>query len=298
MSGKQRRIVRKANPSPARARRPRWAPTATLLAVVGAGTLAVFVANREPPRRATIVDQLSLTAPNEAFVESATATLRGAGHDVDYDGGTDVTVRFFQSLPARQDDVVVLRMHSARIANDGTRTDDVALFTGERIDPTRYELCRLPDAPSTALAQALATRPRATGTPAADSLSIAGQSRTIPVFYDPKQAELPWFGLRPTLIERDLTGSFKPSSVVVLMGCDGLRSNLMADAFTRKGAGTFISWDHPVSGPHTDASTERLLELMVTEGMPAAEGVKRTMAEEGPDPDYDGRLVLYTPPSG
>jgi hypothetical protein len=167
-------------------------------------------------------------------VRRATATLRSAGYDVDYVSGTDVTVRFLQGLPTRQDDLILLRVHAARITDEGGKTDDVALFTGEMIDLSRYEVHGLPDGPATAVAQDVARRARATPSPDLETLSLAEQSRLIPVFYDPRRLELPWFGLRPTFIERDLHGSFKSSSVVVLMGCDGLRSSRMAEAFLRK----------------------------------------------------------------
>jgi hypothetical protein len=59
-------------------------------------------------------------------VRRATATLRSAGYDVDYVSGTDVTVRFLQGLPTRQDDLILLRVHAARITDEGGKTDDVA----------------------------------------------------------------------------------------------------------------------------------------------------------------------------
>lgn len=263
-----------------------------LVAVAMLVGVALAIDNRRPRMRAIIVDQLSLTTPDEAFVLQASATLRQAGYEVDYVSGTDVTVRFYQGLPLRQDDLILLRVHSARISAEGSQSDDVALFTGELIDLSRYELDLLPDGPATAVADALATRPRATGTPDPDELTLSEISRLIPVFYDRAEHELPWFGVLPTFVERDLRGTFKDSSVVVLMGCDGLRSNRMAEAFLQKGAGTFISWDKPVSGPHTDAATARLLALMLRDGLPIPDAVSRTMAELGPDPDYGARMVL------
>jgi len=77
------------------------------LVVVGASlaVLAAFLALRpgsseQPgPPRAAIVDQLSLTSPNQAFVQEATSMLEGAGYAVDYYPGEQVTIEFYQDLP-------------------------------------------------------------------------------------------------------------------------------------------------------------------------------------------------------
>ena len=44
--------------------------------------------------KAAIVDQLSLTFPNQTFIETATNTLKQAGYTVDYYPGEKVTVEF------------------------------------------------------------------------------------------------------------------------------------------------------------------------------------------------------------
>ncbi len=278
----------------------RWWPGALrAAAVVGSLALVTAVAqgctSAPKARGAIIVDQLSENAPNPGFVARARSVLEAAGFKVDYVAGPQVTVRFLQSLPTRQDDVVLLRMHSARIVADGLKSDDVALFTGELIDLGRYELSDLPPGPATAVAAALASRPpgAAPPGPGPDTLSLEEQSRLIPVFYDPEQHELPRFGLRPLFIERDLRGDFKPGCVVILMGCDGLRSSRLAEAFVRRGALAFVSWDQPVSAGHTDLATLRLLESWLSEGRSLSEAVEWTMDEVGPDPEHHSRLVVY-----
>lgn len=274
----------------------RWLVAALALGV-GVGVTASFVAGCGRPaalRQAIIVDQLSENAANPDFVARAMSILRGGGYQVDYVAGKEVTVRFLQRLPTRQDDLVILRVHSARIMADGLKSDEVALFTGELVDLARYELYDLPAAPATAVAARLTASP-ATADPGADTLSLEEQSRLIPVFYDPAKPELPRFGLRPLFIERDLAADFKPGCVVILMGCDGLRSQRLAEAFAHRGVAAFVSWDQPISARHTDAATERLLELWVGSGVSLDEAVAQTMTEVGPDPDSGGRLAIYRP---
>jgi hypothetical protein len=291
------------------------APSALAAALVALGLAAAWMRGVWPghrpaalggePRRAIIVDQLSSTHPNPELVAGLQRTLEQGGYSVEVVTGAAVTVRFLQQLPLRQDELLLLRMHAARIATASGSSDDVALFTGERIDLRRYELHNLPAAPATAVAEALAADAAAVSASAgdaavapaaartADTLSLDEQSRLIPVFYDPETRELPLFGIRPTFVERDFKGRFKAGTAVVLLGCDGLRSERMARAFASRGAGVFVSWDRPVSAEHTDAAAERLVELIATERVPVSEAVERTMADIGPDPSYGGRLVVY-----
>jgi len=101
---------------------------AVLGLLLGGLVLAGPVVDREPSGpTAAIVDQLSLTYPNPAFVEAATNTLKAAGYRVDYIPGEHVGVGFYRSLPSRDYDLVILRVHSAL----NMEMDYVALFTSQ-----------------------------------------------------------------------------------------------------------------------------------------------------------------------
>jgi hypothetical protein len=248
--------------------------------------------------RAVIVDQLELTAPNPAFVSRATALLEGAGYGVDYIPGQDVTVDFYRTLPQQGYDFILLRVHAARREEAGIRTDDVALFTGELVDPNRYTMTGIPDPVATAVAQAKA---KAGGDIAGASTGRSGQGldpeelqNLSPVFYSPNDAELPFFGVMPAFIEQNLDGQFKPSTTVVLMGCDGLRSDVLARAFTRRGVASFVSWDRPVTVTRTDGATQRLMHYLFEEGLSTAKAVTMTMYDIGPDPEHGGSMVYFT----
>jgi hypothetical protein len=176
--------------------------------VIGAVAFAValFAAGRghlvrdEPTRRAVVLDQLSLTAPNEAFVDRVRGLLTGAGYAVDYFAGEQVRVGLLKDLPLRGDELILLRVHSARIEAAGGKTDDVALFTGEMIDLGRYTVFRVLPAAATAVAQAIRRRSTTGGAAAPEPSHTPAESfNLIPVFYDPASGELPFFGVRPTL---------------------------------------------------------------------------------------------------
>jgi hypothetical protein len=72
--------------------------------------------------KVAIVDQLSLTFPNQTFIETATNTLKQAGYTVDYYPGEEVTVEFY-------------RVHSA-LGEEGK--PPVALFTSEPVAKNKY----------------------------------------------------------------------------------------------------------------------------------------------------------------
>jgi len=99
----------------------------------------------------------------------------------------------------------------------------------------------------------------------------------------------PLFGIGPDFVKYSMEGTFD-DTLIVMMGCDGLRSQRTAEAFLDRGAGAFVSWSKPVSSSHTDAATERLLERLLIERLPTAEAVRQTAEEIGPDPIYEGEL--------
>lgn len=212
-------------------------------------------------KTAAILDQLSLTQPNPEFVSSARGILAEAGYAVDYYPGEQVTVELYRTLPERGYDLVVLRSH-AGITNEvdyttgeRSKTEYVSLFTGEPYDADKY-----PD----------------------EQLNRLGKAR-----YYEGAPEL--FGIGPDFVRYSMEGSFD-GALIIMMGCDGLRSQKTAEAFLEKGADAFVSWSKPVSAPHTDAATEHLLERLLIDGLPTAEAVSRTAEEIGPDPLYEGEL--------
>lgn len=213
--------------------------------------------------RAAIVDQLSLTQPNPAFVETATNLLEEAGYTVDYYPGEQVTVDFYRDLPTRGYEFLILRVHSALTGTGEEATDDATLYTTEPYSESKY------------LSEQVARR-----------LGIASYYEGGPEY----------FGITPEFVRSSMKGEFD-QTVVILMGCDGLRSDAAAEAFVRRGARAFVSWSGPVSASHTDAATERLLQHLLVDRLTLGQAVAQTMAEVGPDPTYGSSLSFYPPES-
>jgi len=216
--------------------------------------------------RAVIVDQLDQTHPNESFRTEVTATLEGAGYEVDYVPGEDVTVEYYRSLPEGDYDIVLLRAHVAQAgASDGESTL-AELFTNEPFSLAAHEFER--------------------------EQGYLGRVAYLDEAEDPNAPS--WFAIGPAFVANRMRGSFD-GSTVVMMGCSGLFSEQMAEAFIRRGADAFVSWDDLVSATHTDAATESLVENVVVEGLSVADATEATMGELGPDPYYESTMLSYPP---
>ena len=217
-----------------------------------------------PALTAAIVDQTSVYDTNPEFVEAATDILKGSGYLVDYYPGEEVTVDFYRELPAHGYDLILLRGHSAVLKEGryGQPVDEVVLFTSEAYAEAKYE----DDQGNGRLARAL--------------------------YYEGAD---PLFGIRADFITSSMRGDFD-GATVIMMGCNGLTSvNDTALAFLARGAKSFTSWDDLIAWDHSDAATERILELMLVDGLDTVEAVERTAAEVGPDPYFGANLRILTP---
>jgi hypothetical protein len=269
---------KKRNETPAPA--PKMAQDRRLLLFGGAGAALVLVViaalaivllsggggSATTTKRAVIVDQLILTQPDPDFVSNSRATLAQAGYTVDYVSGDAVTVDFYRTLPSQGYDLVLLRAHAGittevdAATGQATKEQYVSLFSNEPYDATKYS---------------------------ADQLNRLGKGRYTE--NDPNVL----FAIGPKFVTDGMTGNFN-HAVVVAMGCDGLRSDVTAQAFLDKGASAFVSWTKPVSGQHTDDATEKFLQHYLIDKESVQDAVQQTANEVGPDPVYEGELRVLT----
>jgi hypothetical protein len=227
-------------------------------------TLQFKPANSSSAVKAAIVDHLSLTAPNQTFVQTVAAILTKADYIVDYFSGEQVTVNFYRNLPTGGYKLIILRVHSALDANG---KPPLALFTSEPLDSRKHVNEQLTD-------------------------QVEGVA-----FLPYKQGDKAYFGILSKFISLSLKGTFQ-GSIIVAMGCNGLTYLDTARAFTEKGAKAYISWNGSVSANHTDEATAQLLQHLVTEGQTIKQAVENTMKEVGPDQEYNNTLDYYPLESG
>ena len=101
-----------------------------------------------------------------------------------------------------------------------------------------------------------------------------------------------YFSIVPEFVRARMRGRFD-GTLVVLMGCAGLKTDGLARMFIDRGASAFVSWDAPVSAAHTDRATASLLRHLTSDRLDPREAVARTMADVGADPDFKARLLSY-----
>lgn len=232
------------------------------LAVV-LGLLKLFGGGDQPGPTAVIADELAVTDPNPMFVQAATNLLERAGYAVDYYGGEEVTIDFYRHLPELGHDLILFRTHAARLRGEEDElTDDAGLFTSEPYSRTRY-----------------VEEQRANEVRPARYFEGAGDLSV-------------YLGITPDFVKSRMEGTFQDTTVII-MGCDGLRSSTLAEAFVERGAAAVVGWNGPVTAAHTDAATERLLQYLLQGGLALDQAVTQTMADVGPDPTDGTSLAFY-----
>ena len=210
--------------------------------------------------KASIVDHLSLSQPNQTFIQTATKTLITAGFTVDYYKGEEVTVEFYRDLPTHDYDLIILRAHSALGAD---MRPPLALFTSEPYSKTKYV-----------------------------HEQLTGQVVRV-TFYEGEEPKEPsYFGIGPEFVKQSMNGKFQ-KTIIIMMGCNGLTYTYMAEAFIEKGAEVYISWSYSVLASHTDLATTRLLQHFIIEKQTLREAGCKTFKEVGPDPSYKSLLLYY-----
>jgi len=220
--------------------------------------------NANPKFRAAIVDQLSLTYPNQTFIEAAVNTLEQAGYTVDYYAGENVTVGFYRDLPVQDYNVIILRVHSTcdLLSGSSTTETSVCLFSSELVSSSKY-------------------------------VSEQFTCALVGVYFLPRhEGDSEYFGISNVFVRDNVNGRFN-NTLIVMMGCEGLTNTLMADAFLARGAMACIGWNGPVLQAQTDATTTTLLDHLFVERQTIVSALKQTYSELGADPEYKSIMIYY-----
>lgn len=214
--------------------------------------------------KAAIVDHLSISQPNQTFVQKSTDILKTAGFKVDYYSSENVTVDFYRSLPSLGHNLIVFRVHTAWTTTKGSEVEYISFFTSELYSPAKYW-----------------------------KLQWNQQLVSVRIFEDSPS----YFGVNPKFFKECAEGRFN-NTMIIVMGCLGLRYGKMAEALVEKGAKVYVSWDGLVMAAYTDHATTRLLQHLATEKKTVKRAVDETMREVGPDPAYGSKLSYYPNKAG
>jgi len=213
--------------------------------------------------RAAIIDQLFTIRPNQAFVDEATSVLEGCGFSVDLYQGDEVTVDFFRELPSYGYKLIIFRVHSGELMQEGNShsQEAVFLFTSEPYSEAKY-----------------------LGEQMSGQMAKARTSEEQPYV----------FAVGAKFVISSMKGDFD-DSVVLMMGCSAIRYPDMAQAFIKKGASIYSGWSASVGLDYVDAAALNLITNLCTKAMSVEQAIVTTMNEVGPDPNFDANLYSYPP---
>ena len=208
--------------------------------------------------KAAIVDQLYTLYPNQVFVEQMTLELEAYGFRVDVWRGDAVTVDFYRKLPTYGYKLIIFRVHSG-LQVEADEANRTWLFTSETYSETSHVIEQL-----------------------TDQLTFA---RT--------HEDAPWvFAIGARFITNSMKGDFD-NTVIIMMGCSAARHWDMAQAFTKKGASTYLGWNASVDLGYVGRAALEVVSNLCTEAMTVEGAIDSTMAEVGPDPNYNAFLYGY-----
>ena len=187
-----------------------------------------------PERRslsAAIVDQLSANYPSQEFIETARSVMRQAGFNVDIYAPEKVNVSLYETLPAEGHRLIVFRVHIGTTSSSPGQV--LALFTSQRYNTVDYLWEQVYD-------------------------------QVLPAFASNRSQVV--FSVTSKFIKEKSIADYR-GTVIFLMGCIGLYSTELAQAFVDRGASVVIGWDGMVSAKHTDETTLTFLKTMLLDKM-------------------------------
>jgi len=97
------------------------------------------------------------------------------------------------------------------------------------------------------------------------------------------------FAVSPEFIQEYNKDGFK-DGIVLMMGCEGLCINDLAEAFCEEGASIYVSWDGNVCLKHTDRAFLSIIESICTRKSTVIEALEYAQKQVGNDPVYHSSL--------
>jgi hypothetical protein len=214
--------------------------------------------------KALIIDQLSLSEPNQAFADQTSQLLTQSGYKVDLYKGDEVNVDFLRGISEKGYRLIVFRAHAGLLGSGGKAIPKTCIFTNEGYSTSKHV--------SEQLSEKLA------------------KARLNP--------NTPWvFAVGADFIRNSLSTHFN-GTTVIMMGCSTLYIDDLAKSFVDKGALAYLGWDASIGADYVDNATSILLNRLLVDKQTVSSAVNSTLKETGPDPDFGGILKFYPPEMG
>jgi len=231
-----------------------------IIGVVWLSSSSVHATEQLTPK-AAIIDQLSLTYPNQNMTQEITQDLENYGFQVDIYQGSDVTVNFYRNLAEKGYKLIIIRGHSGAMwgETDPGKSVGTYLFTTEPYSTLKYPIEQL-------------------NSEIAEGSVESGQ----PSF----------FCIGPKFITDSMKGKFN-NAVVIIDGCSGLYEQDLANAFIAKGATAYLAYNGSVDLDYADGTTLSLINNLCSDNATVAKTVDLTIIEDGSDPESNATLQYY-----
>jgi hypothetical protein len=216
--------------------------------------------------KAAIIDQLYDIQPNQAFEESVTSVLTAYGFKtIDIYKGKDVDVSLYLRLPSLGYKLIILRVHSGLLYENGDVYQGSWLFTSEKCS---------------------------------QDLSHADQRLSKKIAKAQVNDFQPWvYAVGSQFISNSTQGKFD-NSMVLAMGCYSFFQDDLAKAFISKGASAYIGWDTLVNLDYTDQATEMVIQNLCQKSVTLGSAIEKTAAYLGPEEPHESKLIFYPQMSG
>lgn len=101
------------------------------------------------------------------------------------------------------------------------------------------------------------------------------------------------FAVSPEFFQEYNKNRFK-DGIVLMMGCDGLYTHDLAEAFCEEGATIYVSWDGKVCLEHTDRVFLSILESICMRKSTILGAIEYAQNQIGRDPVYNSLLDYYS----
>lgn len=230
----------------------------TIVIILGRQTSNNSISLQSYKYTAAIIDQLSDSFPDKEFIYNSQKILEKAGFDVRVYSGKEVNVELFRQLPYYNYNLIIFRAHSGLSTINGKLDQTTFIFTNEKYSRTKYTREQLDN-------EIL---------PAKVTKSSQG-----------------YFAVGPKFIEH-LNKPFN-NTLIIMMGCAGLRVKDLAEAFIQKGASCYIAWDASVTADYMDRATVNLLSYLCKKNETIENAINATIKNTGLDPEYNAYLKFY-----
>jgi len=226
----------------------------------------------QPRQLAAIIDQLHGLSKNKSAQQKAVKYLESAGYDVDVYTTEDITVDFYKKLPSMNYKFIYIRTHSLEVAE---LEDSTFLFTGEKYDINKY------------ISEQLSGQVR-------KAIPINDQLPEEMIKNATLYEESMYFTIGSKLVDEQMIGKF-PQSVIIIGGCESVRTLDLAKSLIFRGAGSVVGWDRSINSMDNDRVMLALLEEILINKRGIYDAIPSVMQEFGSDLQYSSKLLQIMP---